>query len=792
MRPFWMLVLMLGIVPLAAAAPDAEPGLRVAVGTVDLHSGPGADFDAVRLAHRGDLAILLERRLGWLRVRLMNGGEGWIADSFVVPTDANTPPVETEASAPPGRYLALCMGLGQRNNGQVGSIEAADAGSVCELLKRRYGFAVVRTLLDAQATRGGILDALTALAQETHEGDHVFIFFAGKGERNPVTGRGAWIPADGRVEAPSGWLSHAELDDHLRSLRAESTLLVSDALYLGPERAGSSEAVAGVAGATTPTPKPRRSLQAIVSGASGDSPATEGRVRLSAVLIEHLRASAQPRLHAEDLFAALRSRFLATGEPAPELLRISEDGGQFSFTLADGIAATPTAGAVAATPTPPSVATPEQVPTRAAALELTPGSPTPALTAGVSPATQASSTPASSPTPSPTPIATLAATPEAPVSSVTPTGKAQLIVRSNVSGDRLLIDDRNVGATSRKPREVPAGVPMRVRVEKDGYGAWEEEVTLKPNEKKTLTAELEPSGTSDAAREAIIGLSDALADPDVEVRVNAISGLIAAGPGASKAVPDLIQALSDSRPEVRKEAAIVLQWLGPAAAKAADALSTALSDSDSEVRSEAIVALGEIGPEARGAVPGLVAALADPDPYVREEAAFALGKIGPDAKEASTPLRAALQDKEAGVPLYAAFALERLAPSPSGVPVALIRALENPTLGPVAARTLGELGPAAAPAVEALRQALQSDTAELRTWAGIALSKIDPENAEAAVQALIEGLQSADFMQEQVVNGLGRIGTKARAAIPALRQAQKDSNGFVSDAIDDALKQITK
>jgi len=294
------------------------------------------------------------------------------------------------------------MGLGQRNNGQLGSIEAADAGSLCELLKRRYGFAVVRTLLDSQATRGGILDALTALAQETQEGDHVFIFFAGKGERNPVTGRGAWIPADGRGEAPSSWLSHAELDDHLRSLRAESTLLVSDALYLGPDQAPSFEAEVGAAGATAPLPKPRRSRQAIVSGSGADASSTQSRLRLSAVLIEHLRASGQPRLHAEDLFAVLRSRFLATGGPTPELLRLSEDGGQFSFLLTEGMAATPIVEAVTATPTPPGVATPDQPTTQTAAPELTIASPAPVLTAGASPSTPESATPIPSLTPSPT------------------------------------------------------------------------------------------------------------------------------------------------------------------------------------------------------------------------------------------------------------------------------------------------------------------------------------------------------------------------------------------------------
>jgi len=66
---------------------------------------------------------------------------------------------------------------------------------------------------------------------------------------------------------------------------------------------------------------------------------------------------------------------------------------------------------------------------------------------------------------------------------------ARLVVRSNVSGDRVYIDDRLVGPTGAKVHSMDAG-QHRIRVEKPGYQSFETEIRLSPGGKETIHAQL--------------------------------------------------------------------------------------------------------------------------------------------------------------------------------------------------------------------------------------------------------------------------------------------------------------
>ena len=66
---------------------------------------------------------------------------------------------------------------------------------------------------------------------------------------------------------------------------------------------------------------------------------------------------------------------------------------------------------------------------------------------------------------------------------------ARLTVRSNVVGDTVYVDERRYGPTGPSSIELPPG-EHRVRVEKDGYGPWEERVVLGAGERRTLRASL--------------------------------------------------------------------------------------------------------------------------------------------------------------------------------------------------------------------------------------------------------------------------------------------------------------
>lgn len=80
-------------------------------------------------------------------------------------------------------------------------------------------------------------------------------------------------------------------------------------------------------------------------------------------------------------------------------------------------------------------------------------------------------------------------------------GEGRLVVRSNVSEDRVRIDGVDVGSTGATPRVLRAGA-HEVRVEKEGFEPWGGEVRIEPGGELTLHAELVASGEGTAPARA--------------------------------------------------------------------------------------------------------------------------------------------------------------------------------------------------------------------------------------------------------------------------------------------------
>lgn len=120
-------------------------------------------------------------------------------------------PASTQAPV----YRALAIGINNydpANGAGWQALQSArpDAESIGRSLSENYGFQV-RTLLDAQATRSAIMNALDELATDSGENDAVLIYFAGHGFYDEKLKEGYWIPADARRtvngrDAKDGWL----------------------------------------------------------------------------------------------------------------------------------------------------------------------------------------------------------------------------------------------------------------------------------------------------------------------------------------------------------------------------------------------------------------------------------------------------------------------------------------------------------------------------------------------------------------------------------------------------------
>lgn len=162
-------------------------------------------------------------------------------------------------------------------------------------------------------------------------------------------------------------------------------------------------------------------------------------------------------------------------------------------------------------------------------------------------------------------------------------------------------------------------------------------------------------------REAVVAvdaLMKALRDSDRFVRWAAARSLGNIDPSVGKiAVPELGRLLFDPDLDVRLAAATTLERYGNLAGAAVGDLTRAVGVGDAEIRIAVVHALETIGPEAKSAVPALAKALEDPDERVRRAAADALGRFGPLAQSAEPALRKALDDKDTHVRHAASGAL---------------------------------------------------------------------------------------------------------------------------------------
>lgn len=236
--------------------------------------------------------------------------------------------------------------------------------------------------------------------------------------------------------------------------------------------------------------------------------------------------------------------------------------------------------------------------------------------------------------------------------------------------------------------------------------------------------------------EALPALSGLLTHSDKYVRRHAVWALGKLGPLARACLADLCDALRDPDPRTASGAAQALGNMGADAAAAVPALAEAMRGTNIVLCRLAAKALSQIGPPALST---LIAHLQHSDPFVRGESALALGWIGPPARSAVPFL--------SGVVRGPRNALTRTPPPPRAGVVAddfpdLDYESPTPTEPPAptpdaaapedgcrvhAAQALGRIGPAAAGALDDLREAVRTGFDALRRVAQQSLRQIQGE-----------------------------------------------------------------
>lgn len=245
-------------------------------------------------------------------------------------------------------YRALVIGINQYDPADGEGwhpldTARADAEAVAGILAGVYGFQV-RTLLDGEASRAAILNALDELATTGTDGADL-IYFAGHGAFDEKLNEGYWIPADARQringrDAKEDWLWNSTITRLIGASQARHVLVMSDACYSGALFRGDEplRAQGGQAWYERAIARPSRYL--ITSG--GIEPVLDsgsGHSIFAQQVINYLQHAAPPVFSASDLGSALRERVAAlTGQMVQmgPLPLGGHSGGEFVFIRKQG------------------------------------------------------------------------------------------------------------------------------------------------------------------------------------------------------------------------------------------------------------------------------------------------------------------------------------------------------------------------------------------------------------------------------------------------------------------------
>lgn len=346
-----------------------------------------------------------------------------------------------------GSYRALVVGIDVYSDAGIQSSGAAVAGArdVASALAAKAG-CEVRTLFGAAATKEAILRELRVLSRAMGVGDNVVLFFSGTSKRGDTRNEGWWLPSDAALGDPETWISSELLCETINTMKVKDVLVFSDA-YLAD----------GVFGASHRLPAQRddsyyltlfnkRSRWGVTSGNLMPKPYKGGGSLFARTVAKGL-GEASSCLTTMEMMGPHVKALRSEADLAPRcrsLRNTGDQGGEFVFLLENEVKKAKVAAA-------PKKVVPK---------------------------------PAPKPAPAPVPKVTLEAPKPKPIPK-----KGTLHVAANVRGARVLVDGRLVGETPVKGITLGVG-KHKVRIRKDGYLAWAENVTISGGKKRRITASL--------------------------------------------------------------------------------------------------------------------------------------------------------------------------------------------------------------------------------------------------------------------------------------------------------------
>jgi TPR repeat protein len=272
-----------------------------------------------------------------------------------------------------GNFYALVIGINDYRP-PLARLKTAvnDAQAVGKLLHDRYGFKVTY-LLDNNATRFNILDALDKYRNTLNENDNLLIYYAGHGFSDRDAEKAYWLPVDADSGMSPNRIIADDLTTGVRVLPSRHVLIISDSCYSGALTRDADTPVASD-GEAAFIARMLRSRSRTLMASGGDEPVSDsgsnGHSVFAAAILHALTVEDNQMFTASDLFyGSVRQQVAGKSEQMPQysIIRNSDhDEGDFVFMRV--AAAAPPPSPVAYTPPPaaprsPPAAAPPNSPT---------------------------------------------------------------------------------------------------------------------------------------------------------------------------------------------------------------------------------------------------------------------------------------------------------------------------------------------------------------------------------------------------------------------------------------------
>jgi hypothetical protein len=237
-----------------------------------------------------------------------------------------------------GKYYAIVIGINKYQPPLSTLITPVnDARAIAAVLTESYGFQV-KLLLNQDATRVNILDAIVQFRDTLNENDSLLIYYAGHGYSDHASDKAYWLPVDADSVYSSNRIIADELTTDVRVQNARHVLIISDSCYSGG-LARDADTPTESAGRMVFLDRMYRSRSRTLMASGGDEPVsdsgTDGHSVFAYAVLRSLQQAGQSVFTASDLFySSVRQQVAGKSEQLPQYSIIrnsSHDDGDFVF-----------------------------------------------------------------------------------------------------------------------------------------------------------------------------------------------------------------------------------------------------------------------------------------------------------------------------------------------------------------------------------------------------------------------------------------------------------------------------